>query len=132
LARDLTQSLIPFAYGLAIGILAKLAHGNPTAIEKPSGIGIDRAAKELSGALNVPRFKIPSISRGCLDTLPTVAHIAIFLAAILVFDTITGNLAAITLAIILALFTRLTHKHLDTQHQTLELEMDRLATALRN
>ncbi len=130
LAMDLTQSLIPFACGLAIGILAKLAHGNPTAIDKPSGAGIDRAAKQLFEALTVRRFKIPALSRGGLDTLPTVVQLAHLLALILVLDSIIGNLAALAAAILLAQFTRFMHNYLDAQHQTLESEMDRLATAL--
>jgi len=153
-AEDLGHALVPLACGLAIGILAKLAHRDSTARVEPMGAGIDIASHQLTLALTPQRFKILTLDRGGLDTLTVVAAAAELLAALLLIDVIAvpardqwsflattfynGTLAVIAVALALAQFNRRAYKYLETQHRTLQAEMeppatDRLAitTALR-
>ena len=148
IAEILADALLPFVYGLAIGILAKLAHGDPAARIPPMGAGFDIAARELADALTRQRFKIPTLHRGALDSFLVVSTAAYLLAALLLLDTITfpyidgwfflaanlnnGNIAALGAALVVAMSTRLAHRYLETQHQTLQAEMDSLARDLAN
>ena len=118
------------------------------------GAGIDIASHQLTLALTPQRFKILTLDRGGLDTLTVVAAAAELLAALLLIDVIAvpardqwsflattfynGTLAVIAVALALAQFNRRAYKYLETQHRTLQAEMeppatDRLAitTALR-
>lgn len=140
IAEDLGHALIPLACGLAIGILAKLAHRDSTARVEPMGAGIDIASHQLTLALTPQRFKIPTLDCGGLDTLIPVAAAADLLAALLLIDVIAipardqwsflatnlynGTLAVIAAAVALAQFNRRAYKFLEKQHRTLEAEME--------
>lgn len=137
----LAESLIPFAIGLLIGLAAKIIHGgDPMARHPQSPARTDFAAFQLAQSMHQPRFTIPQIGRGGLETLPMVSRCARILAGLLfgsafksnypdpwyffAVNIYDGTLAAFAFAVALSLLARYSYDLLDRKHAALIRETE--------